>query len=283
KQKAYFAPGGKQRFEVIWPKGRAGDLAVVDGKQQWHYSPRSKEVRVLPVPPGGGLGGLPPMAASPGPPPGRGPAHGPRRGGGGRWHMEWKVLGEARVAGRKCWVLGMKTRMGSTPVKLYIDEQKFVLLAAYHRGMRGGRVEQWYFENVKFTDRLDPRLFVFKPPSGVKVIQGPRAPQRMPLEKAEEIAGMKALVPRYVPPGFVFLRDKVAVIQRGGRAALWLMFQGPGKSFSIFQSRRLPPGGKPAQAVARWDAGPYTLLVVGDISSAEAEKVRRSLPPAPRQ
>lgn len=263
KQKVHVAPGRRQRFEVISPPNRAGDLAVLDGQRHWRYSKADNEVQVAPLPPGAG-----PMGFA--------------MGSGRRSsRARWQVRGQATVAGRNCWVLAMAGPGGRQPAKLSVDSEKFVILAAEHQRMRGEGGEKWKFEKVVFCPQLDAKLFVFEPPPGARIVQGTPGPRRLSLAEAERAIGFKALVPTYLPPGFSLASDGIGIVQRGRHSALWLLFRGPGKTFSIFQSRRLPSGGKPSHAVARWDAGPYTLLVVGDISAAEAEKVRRSLPPAP--
>jgi len=265
KQKAYFAPGRRQRFEVISPRERAGDLAVLDGQRHWRYSKADNEVHVALLPPGAGPMGFP-----------MGP-------GNRRSTAKWQVRGQVTVAGRKCWVLVMAGPGGRQPAKLSVDSERFVILAAEHQRMHGEDGESWKFDNITFCSQIDPQLFTFRPPPGAKVVQTPAGPSRLSLQEAERALGIKALVPTYLPPGFSLASDGIGVVQRGPNSALWLLFRGPGKTFSIFQSRRLPSGGKPDHAVARWDAGPYTLLVVGDISAADAEKVRQSLPPAPRK
>lgn len=264
KQKAYFAPGRRQRFEVVSPADQAGDIAVVDGQKQWRYSRCKREVYVSPLAPGFKGHSIPIGAA-------RHPA------------AKWSVAGEANVAGRKGWVLVLKGPSGRQVAKLTVDRHKYVVLAAEHQRMRGAQTEKWWFESVKFDTHLSPTIFTFTPPSGTKVIQAPSVAKRLPIAEAERLLGMKALVPRYVPPGFTFMKDSVGVVRRGPHRVLWMMFRGVSGAFSIFQSWRLPEDVPQKGTIARWNAGPYTLVVMGDISRDEAEKIRKSLPPAPRR
>jgi outer membrane lipoprotein-sorting protein len=263
KQKAYFAPGGKQRFEVISPPEMLGDVAVADGTHHWRYSRKRNEVRVFQFPLWGGhmIPMLPDQCKSL------------------RNNTSWRVAGQTKLAGREAWVLVLVGPQEKQLAKLTVDQEKYVVLAAEHHRMRGAGVEKWHFESVRFPPRLDANLFSFQPPPGAKVIRGPFPPQKLPLAEAEKRLGIEALVPRYLPPGYTMVKDGVGVIRRGPYAALWMMFKSDARTFSIFQSKRLPGNAKPPHAVARWDVGPYTLIVVGDINSAEAEKIRRSLPP----
>ncbi len=262
KQKVYHATGRRERFETIEPARAAGNLAVCDGQQMWRYFKKRNEVYVLPMPP-----------PTPGlPPPTRQGRVGPR----------WKLLGEETVAGRPCWIIGLVTSSGQRIAQLSVDKQKFVVLAASHKRMRGQAEERWRFLSINFSPNFRPQLFTFKPPPGVRVIRMRGGVQRMPLADAERVLGFKAIIPRYLPPGFKLVRERVAVVRKGRHAALWLIFSNGAKTFSIFQSRRLPASATAPRVRARWDVGPFTLLVVGDVSEEELAKMRASLPPPPQ-
>ena len=271
KQKAIFGGDGKQRFEVISPAAQAGEVVVCDGRQQWRYVPREKTVYVLPPIP---------------PPYGVGPKHDVYRGrrhhgsqGRGHWGPTWRLIGRERVAGRECYVLGLVTHRGRQIAKLWVDVQKFVILGGELATPDHARGKRWKFERVSFSPKIGPETFKFRPPPGTRVVKRAPAAKRMPLPQAEAAAGMKALIPTRLPEGFFLLRDKVGVITRDGRKALWLVFTNGAETFSIFQSRRLPRRlPLPRGAVARWDVGPYTLIVVGRVSQNDLELMRKSLP-----
>lgn len=263
KQKVYYGSGKRQRFETIEPQEMAGDVAVSDGRRLWRYIRARNEVRVTAPPP-----------VVPGPPPG------PGRGRRGRGHV-WTVVGEEQVAGRSCWVLSLRGPHGRQVARLSVDKRTYMVLAASHTSIGGRASEEWRFVTIRYNPKLPESIFVFKPPRGARVVSGPALPRRMPLAKAEQLLGMKALIPKYLPPGYRLVGERTGIVKRGPMAALWLVFTNGTRTFSIFQSRKIPQAGKPPRAVARWDVGPYTLLVVGDVSAEEAEKMRKSLPPPP--
>ncbi len=258
-QRVWHAPGGKARYEVIAPRQRAGELLVIDGQHAWHYDPRRREVHVLPA----GRRG-----------------HGVRgRGKGMRGH--WKIVARGEVAGRPCLVLARLRPDGSVGAKIWIDAATKLPVRGELYGPGGQLLEKWYYTEIDFHPRLRPELFSFRPPPGTRVVRGVEAARNLSLDEAERRLGMIALVPQWLPPGFKLLANRCGIVRRGDRVALWMVFSDGVRTFSIFQSRRLRPGPKPPGAAARWDIGPYTLLVVGRLSAEELEKMRKSIPAPP--
>ncbi|MBC7288493.1 MAG: hypothetical protein H5T86_10720 [Armatimonadetes bacterium] len=264
KQQVLFAPGGRHRFETIWPRQKAGELIVSDGRELWVYNPRQKTAYVFPAPP---------------PHPWLPPA--PPRAGGPWWH-QWRVAGQAKIAGRRCHVLVLQSPRGREIARLWIDADKYVVLGARRQSIWHRHAHQWQFEKASFDIPPAVDAFQFKPPPGVRVVRHQVGVIAKGLKEAEAALGMKALVPGKLPEGFNLVPERSSAIQHGARRALWLVFSNRAQTFSIFQSWRLPPHVKlPPGAVARWDVGPYTLIVVGELSREQLEAMRRSLPPPP--
>jgi outer membrane lipoprotein-sorting protein len=259
-QKVSHAPGGRYRFEVVAPREMAGELIVSDGRRVWRYSPRRGEAYVGPAHPPGGWS--------------------PPSPGGAQKKLTWSLGGEQTVAGRRCLVIVLRGAQGQDLLQLAVDAEHHVPLASERRCLGGRLAERWYFREVTFPATIDHKVFTFEPPAGVRVVHRPAHAQRVPLEEAERRLQMKALVPEKLPAGFALLREQVSIVRHGPHRALWLPFSNGARTFSIFQSRRLPPHVPLPLAAARWDVGPYTLVVVGKLSPKELEQMRSCLPSA---
>jgi len=265
RQKVYHAPGGRVRFEVLSPPSMAGRLHVSDGRRQWQYDPHRREVKEMEIPQH--------LRRSCG-----------RYGQGypyrvPEWEQlsRWRQKGEARVAGRACYVLTFLGHDNKPTMTVYVDSQQFTVLGLERRSPAGRLVEAWKFESVEFPPTIDPKLFTFTPPAGTRVVRRAASTQPIALPQVHEKLRMRPILPTWLPNGYRLVEDRIAVVRRHNRDILWIPFSNGAETFSLFQSFRLPPGHPGPPKAARWDFGPYTLLVVGKLTPKELEAMRKSL------
>ena len=252
--------GNRQRMEVVAPPEEAGRLIVSNGRVEWEYRPRARVAQRREL--------LPPEEIQ------RHKLSALRLVADTLFPV---YLGTETVAGRACHVIAVKPPDGRrTSKKVWIDAEHFVELRWARYGPRGEPLITWSITEVDFAPPVPANAFEFSPPPGVPVRAMPRAP-RMPLPEAERRLGFRAVLPAYLPPGFVLHRDHVGVTEFRGRQALWMQFVNGVDTFSIFQSPALSAPPAELHRAVHWDAQGFSFLLVGNLPPQEKDKIRASM------
>ncbi|NSW54969.1 MAG: hypothetical protein HPY44_03060 [Armatimonadetes bacterium] len=252
----------RHRTEVIAPPYLVGRLIISDGTTEWEFHPRARLVHQRKLRPPSEvqrvkLEQLDLVSDS----------------------LHVTYLGIATVAGRPCDVVSIRPQGDKvTRKQVWIDEKTHVELRWERYDSAGRLTTRWTVTSIDYSPSTPPGAFSFIPPKGVKVWKIPAA-ERMSLAEAEKRIGFKAVLPGYVPPGYTFHRSDVGITVRGGRSALWLRYLNGVDSFSIFQSQRLKVRPGPMPETTYWEAGDYSFLLVGRLSSQERQKIVDSVRP----
>ncbi|MGD9498085.1 MAG: outer membrane lipoprotein carrier protein LolA [Armatimonadota bacterium] len=262
-QQVQCAAPHRTRIRVIAPAEEAGRLCVINGQVHWEYDPASaRAVRAYLPPPDQvlqqRLRELESIAS----------------------RMRLQYCGVEEIAGRPAYVVKVYTAQGVPVKKQWIDTQRWVTLKTQRFDSRGVVKSSAYFTRITFDPPLAPGLFEFEPPPHAAVIEASRPPERMSLAQAEQLAGFSASLPKYLPAGYRFLSDRVAVIHINGRRALWLPFSNGADTFSLFQQ----PSSSSGAAVRRgrsitWVERGYRFTLMGPLSTAEMQRVKSSIHP----
>lgn len=259
-QRIITGPGNRKRTEVLSPATHAGGLVVSDGQTEWEYRPRLRLVRQSKVPPlaeilRDKLSALDLV----------------------RDTLHARYLGTETVAGRKCHVVSLSPPDGQqVRKKIWIDVETHTELRWERYNSQGKVSVRWAVTFVDFTSPPPASLFRFQPPPGCQVKQVPEV-KWLDLEVAEQRIRFRAMVPRYIPPGYAFRRDHVAVTEFGSQPALWLQFTNGVDTFSIFQSRKVSPPPARSRRAHYWEAGGFSFLLVGRLPAAEVAKLVSSM------
>ena len=253
----------RTRITVIAPESEAGAMCLIVDQVQWEYDPDTHRVVHTQLPP---------------------PEHIVRQ----RLRdlerigdtMRLQYCGTETIAGRTAHVIKVYTQQGVPVKKSWVDAENWVALKTQRFDPQARVKSSAYFTRINYAPSFPPGTFDFEPPAGATVIDAARAPERMPLAQAEQRAGFRAVLPEYLPPGYRFQSDRVAVIQVGGQASLWLPFSNGADVFSLFQR----PGAGPTDALRRgrsitWQAGDYRFTLLGPLTAGEMQRVKASIHP----
>jgi len=252
----------RHRTEVIAPPQLVGRLIISDGETEWEFHPRTRLVHQRKMRPLSEvqrlkLEQLDLVSDS----------------------LRLTYQGIATVAGRPCDVVSIRPQGDKvTRKQVWIDQKTHIELRWERYDPSGRLTTRWTVTSIDFSPPTPPGAFTFTPPKGVKVWKIPAA-ERMSLAEAEKRIGFKAVLPSYIPPGYAFHRSDVGITVRGGRSALWLRYLNGVDSFSIFQSQRLKARPGPMPGATYWEAGGYSFLLVGRLSSRERQKIADSVNP----
>jgi outer membrane lipoprotein-sorting protein len=195
-------------------------------------------------------------------------------------NMDLRYEGTTTVAGRSVYVVQILDPRGQLLKRVWADTARGVELAAERYDSHGGIKFSSFFVEVSFSPTFPAEAFSFQTPAGVQVEQAPAPRRRMAMADAERAAGFAGIVPSYLPPGHSFDSDGVSVIQRQGRAVLWLTFSNGVDSFSLFESG-IPadmPRHVPRRVVV-WTRGTYLFSLVGRLPDDEVERIKAGLNP----
>lgn len=253
----------RTRIMVTAPEAEAGTVCVIADQVQWEYDPHTQRVVRTQLPPAEHIV--------------RQRLRDLERIGE---HMRLQYCGTETIAARTAHVIKVYTQQGVPVKKSWVDGESWVTLKTQRFDPQGRVKSSAYFTRINYAPSFPPGIFDFQPPAGVTVIDAARAPERMPLAQAEQRAGFQAMLPEYLPPGYSFQNDRVAVIQLGGEAALWLPFSNGAETFSLFQR----PGTGPRDTLRRgrsitWQAGGYRFTLLGPLSADEMQQVKASIRP----
>jgi outer membrane lipoprotein-sorting protein len=258
RQRVLHGGDNRQRVEALSPGPESGRLIVSNGRYEWEYHPKMRNVNRRE---------LLPLAEI--------ERHklGALRLVQGTLHATY--LGVETIAGRKCHVIAVKPPDGRVVrKKVWVDADRYVELKWVRYDAAGQVTASWTVLQVDVSPSLSAAQFEFRPPAGVAVRQIPRAP-RMSLAVAEKKLGFRAILPGYLPPGYVLHSQQVAITNTHGRVALWLQFINGVDTFSIFQAR----GGLPPKMdrVMSWEARGFAFVLVGNLPQPERDRVRNSV------
>lgn len=252
------APVNRRRVESLGRKG--GGVIVSNGREEWEYRNGQPEARVRELSSPDDilrwrLAALDAVA--------------------GTLHPVYE--GQATIAKRRCHVIAVKPPDGErTRKRVWIDREKYVELKTIRYSPAGGIQATWTVKSICYDPRISSSVFEFRPPEGTRVRRIPRAP-RMNLSSAEQRVGFDAVVPDYLPDGYVLLREQVGVLPGPGGGGLWLQFTDGVDSFSLFQNRGGgPPPPRGGHGVTSWQARGRSFVLVGPVSREDTERIKRS-------
>ncbi len=253
----------RTRITVIAPESEAGTMCLIVGRVQWEYAPNARRVVRTQLPPPERilqqrLRDLERIADN----------------------MRLQYCGTDSIAGRSVHVVKLYTPQGVPVKKSWVDTEHWIALKTQRFDSQGRVKSSAYFTRINYAPTFPPGTFEFEPPADAVVIDAAGAPERMPLAQAEQRAGFRAVLPRYLPPGYRFQNDRVAVIEVGGQASLWLPFSNGADTFSLFQR----PGRGLAGTLRRgrsitWQAGGFRFTLLGPLAAAEMQQVKASIQP----
>jgi outer membrane lipoprotein-sorting protein len=257
-QRLVKADGNRKRIEAIGdPVG--GGLIVSNGRWEWEYRPAARIVRQRELLPLSEIHRLQLQTLE-----------------AVRDTLHPEYEGEAKIAGRKCYVIAVKPPDGArTRKRMWVDESHFTELKSVRYGPTGDIQATWTVKEVQFGVKVDRRWFEFVPPADCKVYRIP-ATSRVSLADAEARAGFSAVLPGWAPEGYVFLREQCAVIQMGPRKVLWLQWSNGVDSYSLFESL---PVGRPPRDFPRatvWEAQGRSFVLTGWLSPEDRRKIQES-------
>jgi negative regulator of sigma E activity len=257
-QRLFKAEGNRKRIESLSGRGLEG-LIVSNGRYEWEYRQASGTVRQRELLPVSEIRRLQQQTLD-----------------AVRDTLHPVYEGEARIAGRKCYVVAVKPPTGvRTRKRMWVDASQFTELKSIRYGPAGGIMATWMVKEVKFGARMDPRWFEFVAPQGCRVFRIP-VTHRVSLSTAEERAGFNAVLPGWAPEGYVFLREQAAVFQMGPRTVLWLQWSDGVENYSIFESPSSGRKPKEAPGTTVWEAQGRYFVLTGWLGPEDRRKIRES-------
>jgi len=253
----------RMRIVVVAPERETGRMCLMDGRVHWEYDPGAGRAVLAQMPP-------------------------PERVLQRRLEeldrigrtMRLQYCGIETIAGRPAHVVKVYTPQGLPVKKSWVDTEHWIALKTQQFDSHGQVRSSAYFTRITFSPTFTPGTFEFEPPPDCAVIEASRAPERMSLAEAEQRAGFRAARPRYLPAGYSFQDDRVAVISISGGPALWLPFSNGADIFSLFQRA----GAGPTDTLRHgrsitWQDGGYRFTLLGSLSTAEMQRVKTSIRP----
>ncbi len=260
-EQVYEKAPGKRRWAVIAPEDQRGRLCIRNGQVQWEYSPKHASVvrRELPTAEDLCAQRLTDLDRL-------------------RTRTRIQYLGTETIANRPAHIILVSTRQGVPVKKTWIDTEHYVPLKTQQFDCKGLIKSSAYYEAINYQPQYADGMFDFTPPAGCTVQNAPPPPRRMKLPAAEKVVGFRALIPRYLPPGYRLQTSQVAVTRQGGQVILWLPFSNGVDTFSIFQ-RPLgapPPAGRAGRSLS-WHVGDFSFTLVGGLPQDEMKQVRDSV------
>lgn len=251
------------RIVFLAPDSERGRLCLTIGQEHWAYTPATKRVvhSQLPPPERVIANRLEELAALAG-------------------EMRAQYVGVETIAGREAHVIKVYTPRGVPVKKTWVDAEHAVELKTQRFDSHGQVKSSAYYTSIAFSPSFAPGLFEFEPPAGVTVIEAQRPEENMTLNEAQERAGFKAVIPGYLPPGYSFHADHVAVIEAGGKPTIWLFFTNGADTFSLFQREASgSPGPIERERSITWQDGGFCFTLMGTLMAEEARKVKNSIHP----
>lgn len=262
-QRVYCKAPDKMRIELLAPSPERGKLSLTNGRVHWEYHPqRGRALRGHQPAPSElvkqRLQELKKIAQ--------------------RMHLQY--CGRETIAGREAHVIKVYSAEGVPVKKSYVDTERYVTLKTQRFDAHGNVKSSAYYTQITYDPAFPPGLFDFEPPPDCSIVDSPRPSRRMSLTSAQQQVGFDAALPSYLPPGYVFHEDRVAVIEINKRKALWLTFSNGVETFSLFQRRACGPSDvRHRGRSVTWTSGDYCFTLMGALGRDEMRKVRSSISP----
>lgn len=138
-----------QRREFLGPKGEVLDLLISDGRIRWHYLPRMRSVRVMPMEPQLQWAQRIRLLAQ---------------------NYKFQVMGQAKRANRPVVLARFQPRHpASLSHMLWVDYETALPLAVERRLADGKLVDRSEFTAIDYKAKPPARSFKFEIPEGVRV------------------------------------------------------------------------------------------------------------------
>jgi len=212
-----FVPPGHYRREILDASGTTRMLVVSDGKTEWVYDARRAAAwKGEPADPDYKL--LDPDEEY----------------GLIERNYGLRLAGAEAVAGRRAAILEvLSRRTGKLVRRLWVARDGLVLRRIAY-GEDGAEASAMTFTRVGASAKGGD--FTFSPPAGVRVLQSRWQPDYMGLDEAESASGLKACLPSWLPPGYVF--ESVNVVPFKDAKLIHVRFSDGVDALSLFEYPR---------------------------------------------
>jgi outer membrane lipoprotein-sorting protein len=144
--------------------------------------------------------------------------------------------GEETIAGRKTVsVLLINKYTGERAVRVWIDEQTYLVLKKEQYRGNGAVAAQSRFEELRYTASIPPDIFSTAVPAGYAEVAGrDYASPSTDLERVVKDAGFKPIIPKFLPEGFVLVSGDVATVNNVKE--LHFLYADGLRSLSLFEN-----------------------------------------------
>ena len=238
------------RIEYLSPPSVAGTVVLQVGPDRWRRSPRNNHWhRAAPAPEAHLLDLL-------------------------VRNYDLRAVPGSPVARRDCVLLIINPKHEGNPSKrIWIDQATGLVMRSEVLNWKQDDISISAFKSIE----IDPDLSS----DGAQLTPPPKPPPHAPPDP-----GFKAVYPRYVPPGYVFVSTDTMLM--GKHRAAHLRYSDGLNSISVFQVPAQAFGGQQPFAgpewrftqVITWRRGDMDYAVVGDIDPAELRNIADSMGPA---
>jgi outer membrane lipoprotein-sorting protein len=237
--------GGHQKRQAFFtPKGELSDLMVSDGRIRWHYAPRLKLVRLMPMDEEVSI---------------------KRRLALVDKNYRFQVMGQAKKAGRLVVLTRfLPKNQGNMTHMLWVDPSTYLPLAVERRTGDGRLLDRSEYLRIKYRPKLAAKVFQFSIPEGSKV----QSPMTMLAHGDASLAppatlGFRPPIAKVLPPGYTLVGWKYFQSNRDVPTFNWRFHDGL-NSLSLFAVKeRHQPAPKPEAKVLEFDSGRAFLATHG--------------------
>jgi len=262
-QKLIRRRGDKQRIETLRPPSDAGCLVVSDGTILWEYDPHNRVVTRRQLQP-----------------PATRQADRARAAELIKHGVRLQHTGRHKIAERTADAIVIRDLSGKLLRKCWVDAVTGVRLKTEKHDSSGAPYSSSEITAIDYSPNFTAATFSFRPPAGVTVNKMPAPARRMSIAAAEKLAGFSAVIPKHLPPGYVFEADNVAVTKYCDHLTLWLTFSNGVMSFSLFETpwrENTQQAARPSRSATQWYDNGICFTLVGDLRTAEVENLRHRL------
>lgn len=210
------------------------------------------------------------------------------------------LIGNDRVAGRKCYVIRLTPNYSGNPSKkLWIDYSTFIPLKTERYGADGKLAMSTQFTSINPSAR--PPRSTFDVPDDWKIVELPGRPSVSNTQAVSKVVGFSLLEPSYIPKGYVC--DGYFICETCPRACCaGVRYSNGLNTISIFERKTQNPGRgqgrgwrggrgggqgagtarcivaeNPQARMLQTVASGLSVVLVGDISENELRKMAASL------
>jgi len=185
--------------------------------------------------------------------------------------------GEQTVAGRPCYTLGVYDGRGAVRARYAIDKETYFRLRKDDYDEQPQIVSSLVYQSIEYNVPAPDSIFIFEPPGDAQVVREPEKTECRSLAEAERLAGFRAFLPAYMPPGYRLREDGSCVTEVGGCKVLWLEYWDGINVISLFE---LPVNACGNMEKYRdgmvWTNRTHCFVLLGVLRPRELEKVRES-------